>query len=84
MNDEDTLPPIKPKRRLGMARGGLVADWRQAWKWFSTQGLIVLSIAPVVYENFAFVQDFVPASTYHYTMGALGLATLVSRLVKQS
>ena len=66
-----------------MKLGGPVDDWKQAWKWFSVQGLIALSIAPVVYENFDFVQDFVPATWYHYTMGALGLATLISRLVKQ-
>ena len=47
------------------------------------QGLAFLAVAPVVYENFDFVRDFVSATAYHYTMGALGLATLISRLVKQ-
>lgn len=81
MNEEETLPPVKKRRRIKV--GGLVPDWRQAWKWFSTQGLLALSIAPIVYENFDFVQDFIDATTYHYTMGALGLMTLISRLVRQ-
>ena len=66
-----------------MKLGGPVAEWQKCWRWFSVQGLLALSIAPVVYENFDFVQDFISATAYHYTMGALGLATLVSRLVKQ-
>ena len=66
-----------------MKIGGLVDDWKQAWKWFSFHGLLALSIAPVLYENIEFVQDFVPPTVYHYGMGGLGLLTLISRLVKQ-
>ena len=66
-----------------MKLGGLTDDWKQCWKWFSVQGLAFLAVAPIVYENFSFVQDFISATIYHYTMGALGLATLISRLVKQ-
>lgn len=66
-----------------MKRGGLVSDWKQAWKWFSVQGAAVLAICPVVYENTGFLQDFLPADIFHYGMGALGALTLISRLVRQ-
>ena len=66
-----------------MKLGGLANDWQHAWKWFSVQGLLVLSIAPVFYENTGFLQDFIPATYYHYGMGALGFLTLISRMVKQ-
>lgn len=66
-----------------MKIGGLVDGWRQAWKWFSVQGLAFLSIAPVVYENSGFVQDFIPQTTFHWMTGLLGAMTLISRLVIQ-
>ncbi len=62
----------------------LVDDWKRAHRWFSTYGIIALGALPTVYENLDFIQDFVPASVFHYTMGALGAATLVARLVKQN
>ena len=61
----------------------MVSDWTKAWKWFSVQGLAFLSVAPVVYENSSFIQEFVSPVTFHYLTGGLGLLTLVSRLVKQ-
>lgn len=66
-----------------MKRGGLVPDWKDAWKWFSVQGLAFLTVAPILYENAAFLQDFIPVDVFRYGMGALGLITLVSRLVRQ-
>jgi hypothetical protein len=61
----------------------LVDDWKHAHKWFSTYGIVALGALPTVYENIGFIQDFVPASVFHYTMGVLGVATLAARLVKQ-
>jgi hypothetical protein len=61
----------------------LVDDWKQVHKWISTYGIIALGALPTIYENLGFIQDFVPASVFHYTMGALGAATLAGRLVKQ-
>ncbi len=66
-----------------MKIGGLANDWQNAWKWFSVQGLLVLSIAPTVYENSSFIQDFVSPTAFHYGTGVLGLLTLISRMVKQ-
>lgn len=67
-----------------MKRGGFVPEVRRAWRWFSVQGLAFLSVAPVLYESVDFLREFLPETTFHLTLGALGLATLVSRLVKQS
>ncbi len=67
-----------------MKLGEPVDEWKQCWKWFSVQGLAALAIIPIIYENAGFLQDFISATVYHYGMGALGLATLISRLVKQS
>lgn len=61
-----------------------VDDWRRAHRWVSTYGIIALGALPTVYENLGFIQDFIPASVFHYTMGAFGAATLVARLVKQN
>ncbi len=66
-----------------MKLGGFVDDVGNAWKWFSVQGLAFLTVAPVVYENAGFLQDFVPAQVFHWMMGALGAMTLASRLIKQ-
>lgn len=62
----------------------LVDDWKRAHKWFSTYGIIALGALPTIYENLGFVQDFVPANVFHYTMGVLGAATLAARLIKQN
>lgn len=61
----------------------LVNDWKRAHRWFSTYGIIALGALPTVYENIDFIQDFVPAAVFHYTMGVLGAATLLARLVNQ-
>lgn len=66
-----------------MTLGGLVEDWKDAWRWFSVQGLAVLALCPILYENFNFLQEFISASSFRWAMGALGLLTLISRIVKQ-
>ncbi len=83
MNEEETLPPVR-KRRLRIERGGLVQDWRRAWKWFSVQGIAFLSVAPAMYETFAIFPDILPGNTFHWLLAALGILTLISRVVKQS
>ena len=66
-----------------MKIGGLIDGWQQSWRWFSMQGLAFLSIAPIIYENASFLQDFIAPTYFRYGMGALGLLTLISRLVRQ-
>ena len=66
-----------------MKLGGFVDDIGHAWRWFSVQGLAFLTVAPILYENSSFLQDFVPAQMFHWMTGALGFMTLASRLIKQ-
>jgi hypothetical protein len=62
----------------------LVDDWKEVHKWWSARLMAILAIAPVVYENIGFLQDFIPTASFHWLMGGLGAAALASRLIKQS
>lgn len=66
-----------------MKMGGLVEDWRQAWKWFSVQGAAILAIAPELYEQAHGMQEWVEPNLFHHGMAALGALVLLSRVVKQ-
>ena len=71
-------------RGVPVVFGHLVDDWKQCWKWFSVQIGSVVAIAPVVYENADFLQDFLDPTGFHYLMGILGALALAGRMIKQS
>lgn len=66
-----------------MKMGGLVDDWRQAWKWFSVQGAAFLAVAPELYAQAKDLQEYIQPNVFHHMMAALGLSVLIGRLVRQ-
>lgn len=80
-------PAARSRAWLARRRPALVADWRQAWRWFSVQlhafattMLIVLQIAPVMPAE---VQQMIPQPWGALLTGAWALLGLYARLVKQ-
>ena len=61
----------------------LVRDYKKAHKWFSVQGLALLAAAPVLYESFPAMQQYLPAGWFHAGMGILAILAIVGRMVKQ-
>jgi len=60
-----------------------VKDWRKAHKWFSVQGLALLTAAPLLYASFSEMQAYLPPKVFSICMGALAFLTILGRLVKQ-
>lgn len=61
----------------------VVDDWKQAWKWFSVQGLTALAAAPILYGNFGVLQDYLPPNAFHVAMGVLAALSIIGRVLKQ-
>jgi hypothetical protein len=61
----------------------LVKDYKQAHKWFSVRGLALLAAAPVLYESFPAMQEYLSPTLFHSGMGVLAFLTIFGRLVKQ-
>lgn len=61
----------------------LVPDWKKAHRWFSVRGLAVLAAAPVLYESFPAMQQYLSPSVFHVCMGLLAFASILGRVVKQ-
>lgn len=56
--------------------------WKQAHKRIRTYLISALGLAPVVYANSSFLQDFLPAETFRYLSGGLGALALIASLVE--
>lgn len=66
-----------------MKIGGLIPDWRSAWKWFSVQGALLLTAAPEIYDQAGSMREYIPARTFHWAMLALGGLVILGRVVRQ-
>lgn len=62
----------------------LVSDWRDTWRYYSTQALIALAIFPVLWSELPpDVQDMLPAEWRPWLLSAMAVAGAASRMVKQ-
>lgn len=62
-----------------------VENWKQAWKWHSTQALALLALAPLVWE--VLPPEFValiPEDWLPFILTAVAVGGLVGRLRAQS
>jgi hypothetical protein len=62
-----------------------VENWKQAWKWHSTQALALLALAPLVWE--VLPPEFValiPEDWLPFILTAVALGGLIGRLRAQS
>ena len=66
-----------------MKLGGLVDDWKQAWRWFSVQAGAFLAVAPEVYENVRGMREFIDPTWFNHAMAALGVSVILGRVIKQ-
>lgn len=61
----------------------LADEWRQAWRWLQTWLIAALSIAPLLYDQFALLQDFIPTPWFKGGMAVLGGLTLINTVRKK-
>lgn len=72
-----------------MKKPRIVANWREAWRWHSTQALTFIALAPVIWpqlppEAQAFITTLVPAEYHPAIITAVALVGIVLRLRDQS
>lgn len=62
----------------------LVADWRKAWKWHSTQVLALMAAMPVVWMQLPpDVKEMVPDAWMPYIVSVIAVGAIVGRLRDQ-
>lgn len=62
-----------------------VDNWKQAWRWHSTQALAVLALAPLVWEVLPpELIALIPEGWMPWVLTAVALGGLVGRLRDQS
>jgi len=62
----------------------LADEWRHAWKWLQTWLIAALSVAPLLYDQFALLQDYIPAPWFKVGMAILGVLTLINNVRKKA
>ena len=61
----------------------LIPEWKEAYKWFSVHGAMIVTAASSTYAYADAFRSFVPPQVYGYLMAALGLTIIVGRVVQQ-
>jgi protein-S-isoprenylcysteine O-methyltransferase Ste14 len=62
-----------------------VENWKEAWKWFSVQALVVLAALPLVWTALpADAKRLLPDGWEPWVLFGLALAGLIGRLVDQN
>lgn len=62
----------------------LVSDWRDVWKYYSTQALIAIAALPLVWGSIPVeVQMMLPEEWRPWLLSGMALAGAASRMVKQ-
>jgi hypothetical protein len=62
-----------------------VENWKDAWRWHSTQALTILALAPLVWEVLPpELVEMLPAEWMPFVLTAVALGGLVGRLRAQS
>lgn len=72
-----------------MNKPRIVANWRQAWRWHSTQALAFIAMAPVIWaelppEAKLMLSELVPAQYHPMIITAVALVGIILRLRDQS
>jgi len=63
----------------------LVADWKDAWKWFSVQALVVIAALPVIWAALpADTKALVPDGWEPWIFFVLAIAGVIGRLIDQN
>lgn len=63
----------------------IVSDWRNVWKYYSTQALIALAALPIVWAELPpDIKDMVPSEWRLWIFSGLAFAGAASRYVKQA
>lgn len=62
----------------------LVSDWRNVWRYYSTQFLIAIAALPLVWASIPVeVQMMLPEEWRPWLLSGMALAGAASRMVKQ-
>lgn len=61
-----------------MPKFSLAHEWRQAWKWLSVQLGCLIAIAPAIYENLVFAQEFIPRPYFATVQAVLGVMVMLN------
>lgn len=62
----------------------LISNWREAWKWHSVHGLVLLTAIPTIWHELPYeIKDMIPDNWVGYISIAVGLITLLGRLRDQ-
>lgn len=63
----------------------LVADWRQAWRWFSVQALALVALLPVVWPSLPpQVTGWVPEEWRPWVVVVIAIGGIAGRLIDQN
>ena len=63
----------------------IVSDWRNVWKYYSTQALVLIAALPIVWMEIpADVKAMVPSEWHGWIVSGIALAGAASRLIKQA
>lgn len=62
----------------------LADEWRSAWKWLQTWLVATLSIAPLLYDQLAPLQDSIPSKWFKVCMAILGALTIANTMRKKT
>lgn len=62
----------------------LADEWRHAWKWGQTWLIATVTMAPVLYDQLAPLQDNIPAAWFKVFIGLLGFLTIINNVRKKS
>lgn len=59
-------------------------DARHAWKWLSVQLGALIFIAPTLYENIDFLQDYIGRKPFAMLQAGLGILVMLNAVKKKS
>lgn len=63
----------------------LVSDWRNVWKYYSTQALIALAALPVIWMELPDdIKVMIPLAWHGWIVSGIAVAGAASRVVKQA
>lgn len=62
----------------------LVEDWKKFYTWWSVRFGALVVAAPMLYQQFATLQQYISPTVFNYTMAGLGLLVIVGRLKNQA
>lgn len=61
----------------------LIPEWKEAYKWFSVHGALIVTAASTTYAYAGAFQSFVSPTAYAAIMAILGIVIIVGRVLQQ-